>query len=712
MRSAFFIALWLAAASAQAGQQNTPPPEPDQSPSPSTIPGVGTVDFGLRGTIFTDNSDEARYQRYQDLRSGPFVENFLWKKADDHQYWDVRATHVGYRDQQYAANYNNFGKIKASFEFNQIPLFLSQDTRTAYTSSSPGVLTLDGYPAQVQSGAATSAIYNNAAIPVDQLMKRSIVDFRFVYSATEHLDLSASFKNMQKTGEQPWSGTFGFSNAVEVPVPVDTRTTDLGVAAEWTVPRANVRVGYDGSFFNNNIGTLVWSNPLVATDSTSAPANGRMSLWPDSNLNSGSISGLLKVTDTSQATAYISLGTLSQNDALIPYTINSALASPPLDRPTADASAKITATAFSYNARPTPTWWFNARFRSYDFDNQTPVFQAPTTVQYDTSVAVIDESTSPFTFSRKTLDLETSWTASPKTALRAGYSYEKVDETFRTFSTTNQNTLRLSADTTALKAVTLQAVYEYTKRFGTGLDEQSLDDLGEQTSLRQFDISDFTQNRFSAIAVARLGSNFSVNGTVFAGDDNRPNTGFGLLSHNNAGVAGGFDYIPSEAISVGASYQYEHYSALQKSRQANPGDQFDDPTRDWTTDSIDATHTFTASADLLKLFAKTDLRFMYDFVHGNSMYIYGLTPDTTLPPVSQLPPVWNTRNRLTADARYTINTHLGAGLAWWFEKYNVDDFAFSPTTLNAVALPSFITMQYTYRPYTANTFWGRVTYFW
>ena len=127
-------------------------------------------------------------------------------------------------------------------------------------------------------------------------------------------------------------------------------------------------------------------------------------------------------------------------------------------------------------------------------------------------------------------------------------------------------------------------------------------------------------------------------------------------------MAIGFDYIPSDVVSVGASYQYETYSALQKSRQANPGVQFDDPTRDWTTDSGDHTHTLTASADLLKLWPKTDVRFAYDFVHGNSTYVYGLTPDTTLPPVSQLPAVNNTRNRLTADARYMVTAHLGVGL--------------------------------------------------
>jgi MtrB/PioB family decaheme-associated outer membrane protein len=715
MRSAVLTTLsLLVAAGASAGQQNTPPAEPDQNTGISSLTG-GQVDFGFRGTFFSDGSDEARYQRYQDLRTGPFAEAFRWGKSDDQQFWDVRATHVGYRDQQYAANYNKFGKMKASFEYNQIPLFFSQTARTAYTDAGNGVRSLDGYPAQVQSGAATSAIYNNVASAFDMQLKRTITDFRFTYSLTNNLDLSGSFKNTQKTGEQPWAGTFGFSNAVELTTPVDTRTTDVGVAAEWTANRGFVRVGYDGSFFSNNISTLVWDNPLRSTDDVSGgkgAARGRMALWPNSNLNSGSVSGLFKLANNSTATAYISLGNLSQDDTLIPFTSNGAIQSPPLSRPTADATAHITATAFSYNARPTPQWWFNARFRSYDFDNQTPAFAVAQTVKYDTSLGDLNDSSSPFAFSRKTLDLDASYTVAPQSALRAAYSLEKVDETFRTFSTTTQNTARLSIDTTRVKNLTLRAVYEYSKRTGTGLDEQSLDDNGEQTSLRQFDISDFSQNRFSAIVVARLAANLSVNGTAFAGNDNRPNTGFGLLTHDVGGVAFGLDYIPSDAVSVGASYQYETYSAFQRSRQASSGDEFNDPTRDWMTDSGDHTHTLNASADLLKLWPKTDVRFAYDFVSGQSTYVYELVPNTTLPPVSQLPAINNKRNRISADARYMITPHLGAGVVYWFEKYEVDDFAFSPATLNTVSQPSFISLQYAFFPYTANTIWGRVTYMW
>ena len=153
---------------------------------------------------------------------------------------------------------------------------------------------------------------------------------------------------------------------------------------------------------------------------------------------------------------------------LIPFTINGAIASPPLARPTADASAGIVATAFAYNTRPTRDLWFNARFRSYDFDNNTPSFDVTNTVKYDTTLATINESSSPFQFSRRTLDLDSSWTPTTFAAFRAAYSLEKNDETFRTFDTTTRNTLRLSVDSPVVPGVTLRGVYEYSKRTGIG----------------------------------------------------------------------------------------------------------------------------------------------------------------------------------------------------------------------------------------------------
>ena len=72
------------------------------------------------------------------------------------------------------------------------------------------------------------------------------------------------------------------------------------------------------------------------------------------------------------------------------------------------------------------------------------------------------------------------------------------------------------------------------------------------------------------------------------------------------------------------------------------------------------------------------MRFAYDYSRAQSVYVYGLAPNTTLPPVVQLPPVLNELQRGTADVRYHLTPHVAVGLAYWFDKYDVNDFALGP----------------------------------
>lgn len=692
-------------------------PDVPKTSAPESIPDIrqaNFIDFGARGTSFADNSDPARFQRYRDLRDGGTLDVLRYFKDTEQFSFRAQADHVGYRDQRYYATYNRFGRVKASFEWNQIPLYFSEDTRVL---SNDGTLLIpDGIQTGLQNKTITLAGAATLAQPLSLKLKRNIADFKFTYSANQNLDLNVTLKNTQKTGLQPWAGTFGFSDAVELGVPVDTRTTDVGTAMEWANRRGSARLAYDGSFFRNTDSTLVWDNPLRATDSPSAgPVQGRETIWPDTNLNAGSASGLLNLPAHSRATAYVSIGNWSQNNPLVPFTINSALPVIPLDRPTAQAEARVTAMAYTLNSKLTNDLWLNARYRSYDYDNRTPVFKVTRTVTYDTSVTTFPEGgTSPYSYKRRTFDADASLTPVRYAALRAGYTHEVIDQSFRSFDTTTEDVLRLSADAMGTNWLTLRAVYEHGKRVGSGFDEQALDDIGEQVSLRQFDISDRNSDRFSTIIQIMPTSTLSFSGTVSAGREDRtsPQPTFGLRNNDSRGYSLGIDFVPRDAISLGVEYMYEKYTALQASRQANPGPQFDDPTRDWTTDSDDKAQTLTASIDLLKVIKRTDVRLTYNFSRADSTYVYGVPPNSTLTPPVQLPPLYNKLQRATADLRYYLTTHLAVGAAYWFDKYDVNDYAFNPSTLSSIAQPSFLMLGYLYRPYTANTLWGRLTYLW
>lgn len=396
----------------------------------------------------------------------------------------------------------------------------------------------------------------------------------------------------------PVIGSFDFGGRL------DQRTTDMNAAAKWGTNRGSLRVQYDGSWFNNDVQTLVWDNPLRATDSPAAGSSqGRMALWPNSTLNAVSVTGTATLPARSRVTGYVSVGSWDQDQELLPFTINPAIAPIRLDRTTAEAEAQVIALNFSFTSRPTNRLWCNARYRRYDFDNQTPEFPVTSSVAYDQTLQTsLLGGTEAFGYIRSWIDADASYDLTSFATVRVGYGLEDVERNFRLVEHTTEHTLRASIDSTGNNYVSVRGLYEHGTRTGSGLDEEVLDEIGEQVSLRQFDISDRNRDRFSAIVQATPVGQLGVNATIGVGRDERPDAYFGLQKAQTRFYSVGVDVAPS------------------------------------------ATAT--------------------------------------------------------------------AGVTWGFDKYKVQDFALSPTTITGISMPSGLLLGYVWRLYTANTVWARLSYFW
>ncbi|HEV3215287.1 MAG TPA: MtrB/PioB family outer membrane beta-barrel protein [Vicinamibacterales bacterium] len=684
--------------------------QPDTTTEKNTI---GSVDFG--GRLFDVTGDAARDERYRDLRSGPVVDRFRYNNDEKTWVFSAAADHVGYRDQRYFADYRKGGTITASFEWNQIPLFNSTITQTPYTQVSPGVFRIDNSLRQgIQAGTLNLSNAEALAHQFDLRSSRDIAAFHLTVSPNKNLDLKLNVTSTSRKGAQPWAMGFGFSNVVEVAAPLNHRTTDVGTALEWANSQGLIRIGYDGSWFRNPIESLVVDNPLRVTDTTSDTSQGRMALWPSSSSNAINTAGSIKFPGRSRATAYISVGDWKQNAALIPFTINTAITPIPLPRPTAEADARITAMNYNVTSSPINDVWLNARFKRYNFDNRTPVFPVTNYVRTDQAVSPsILGGSEPLGYLRNNLDADASFTPIPFTALRAGYGREEITRTHRLFERTTENTLRGTIDFSGSALFTVRTIYEHSKRTGTGLDEQVLDSIGEQVSLQQFDIADRDRDRVSAVLQFTPIQQFGITGSIVGGNDRRPGAVFGLTHDNNRTYAISLDAVPGDGATFGVSYGFEDHQTVQNSRQANPGDQFNDPTRNWSTNGTERVHTANISGDLLKLAPKTEVHFSYDFSHSRGQYLYVLPVNTTLAPVSQLPSLFNELQHGVVDVRYLVRPNMNLGLVYWYDRYKLQDFALGIDTLNKIDMTTgVLLLDNAYRPYKSSTVTLRMTYLW
>ena len=712
----WFSGVLLLAAATSAAAQGTSAAAAQTEKAAASEPPAGEVQFG--GRVSSISGDHARFQRYRDLRDGPTLDQLRYDRSREAWEFRARLDHVGYRDQRYTAGFNQYGKFKASFEWEQVPFFYSTDTRTPFTSPSLGVFRLnDIFQAAIQNGLATRPVFGPDLRQFDLRSQRNTADARLAYRATRALDLRFSFKSTEGTGAQPWGASFGQGNAVALAAPVDRRTNDVNATAEWSNDRAMGRLAYDGSWFNNHVESLIFDNPLRVTDQASSagdgPSQGRMAALPDSTAHTVSAAGSLALPGRTRAFSYVSVGSWLQDAALLPFTINTVVAPLTLARPTADAEARIVAMNYRLTSRPTPKLWLNSQFKSYNYDNRTPRFLESQYVGLDGNlVNSATGGSEPFGYVRHFIDLDASYTPLTFAALRVGYGREHDDRTFRFIEETTEQTVRASIDSTGLTWGSMRLQYEHGDRTGKGLDEEAFSEIGEQTSLRQFDISDRRRDRVLALVQVAPISSLGFNASAGAGRDHRAGAVFGLQDNDMRTFSVGVDASGRDVIVLGTEYTFEKYSTLQRSRQATPGPQFNDPTRDWSTDMNEHVHTVTASVDLPHVAKRTTVRLAYDYVNANARYLYLLPANTTLAQPQPLAPVRNEIQRASADLRYSLSQKLGLGLGYWYESYDTQDFARSPGTLDSPFFPALINLMYLNRPYRAHTASVRLLYAW
>jgi Putative outer membrane beta-barrel porin, MtrB/PioB len=551
----------------------------------------------------------------------------------------------------------------------------------------------------------------------------------------------------------PYGGSWGHSSLVEIPAPIDFRTTDFETNGEFSHGPLLARASFSGSWFNNANTEVTFDNPFRLTDAPSTPARGRSSLAPSNSFLQVNGMASVRFAGRSRATAYVSTGSLKDvGDLLMPQTINTSITGlvTPLPRTTVEGAARTNAVNLTFVSHPSRWFDVDARYRLYDYDNRTPDFVMPQRVSYDntpaaptystlggaTSTLVVE--TEPFGVKRHTFDATVRVPAGTGTA-GAGYSFLGEDRTHRFFESTSENVLRLSYDLVGTGLVTVRSKYEHGAKRGDVTEEsqRELFGIGEQPEMRHFDIASRDRDRVTILASA----------APAVGKDDYIESSFGLRDNTHRIYSGGTEWVPSERVSLGGSYSYERYVALLHSRQASPPAanaaisyetfvqlssqpsstvQVADATRNWGSDGTDRVHSLIVHADLLKLAEKWDVHINYDFNHAQSLYTYTTGPNvprtlpedvppptSSLPDPSQLPLVRSELQRGSADLIYALTSRLGIGVSYWYEQYRVQDFTLdADANQDLVRAGPVLLLGYMYRPYTANTVLARMIYRW
>ncbi|MBW7935027.1 MAG: MtrB/PioB family outer membrane beta-barrel protein, partial [Gemmatimonadaceae bacterium] len=433
-------------------------------------------ELGFRST--TTTGDEARYMRYEDLKSGLASKIAIGKESDAVAY-DFSAANVGYDDQSFAFSYNRYGKAKFNVNFNGQPLNYGFNTLTPFRDAGNNKWTLDPtLRTRVQNKEAgvigigtTGAQYNSASIyrsiatEFPMSAQRNTLDLGLKYMVNKYAAVDFSYKMVQKSGNQPWGAAFAFNNATEIPMTLDNGVNEITAGIEFAKSEYGmIRAEYQGSFFKQNLATMEWDSPLRATDfdngktppngpwdasgysNGNGPAFGRMSMAPSSALNALNVTALYKMPNHTTLNGSFSLVRMTQDDDIIPWTTNTKIAQAAtyaffpglssLRRPTAEGQVDALNAVINFTTRPTNYFAFDMKYRFNDHNNQTPHWNGEYNVRFDAVPEYVPGSESePLDVRQSTVETGATFTLPNRsTSLRFGYILDDVKRSGRAFS--------------------------------------------------------------------------------------------------------------------------------------------------------------------------------------------------------------------------------------------------------------------------------------
>ncbi len=478
----------------------------------------GTIDVGTnsflsvqsRSSILSDQSWLAKGGRY-----GKYNVQFLYEETP-HVFTNTgRMLYVPASNGVYQLSPAVRTQLFNAANIN--PSLLNTVTNPAYPSAQAAVLN----PALFN---ATNALIPSATWISPNLVRKAGTG-AFAFNFTPDWSFAFLFGRERETGTRPLGFAIG-SGGAEVPEPIDYTMNKFKLGTEFAQSRWGLQVGWEASQFNNEIGSVAVVNPyspapnstvyvgqvvagtgLCASGAT-APAcvpvtttangdlpatkvtiagktytvssvtgMGRMSLYPDNFAQNASFAGRFDLTRSIHVAASIVPGWMSQNSPFQPYTTNLTNGAPPaLPESSLHGSKQTLAMNYVISTKVFRKIDITAKYRSYDYNNNTPVQTFYTSFAQDGAVpANLNPATcnctaenDPFGFNRKTAELAATYALGKKSSAKIGYEYELMERQHRDVSSTEQNSLIASVDSNLRKDLSLRLAYRHADRSAQG----------------------------------------------------------------------------------------------------------------------------------------------------------------------------------------------------------------------------------------------------
>ncbi|MBI5280637.1 MAG: MtrB/PioB family decaheme-associated outer membrane protein [Candidatus Solibacter usitatus] len=692
----FLLALCLLSGTvfAQLAVPNDRPPQPKPSAAGANgvplrlFPGWTFLEVGVRKTA--GDTGVAKFSEYRDLPTGFFIRNLALhtELPRGGAYFDLQSRQNSEKDLNVLAGAGVPGQFKVTGTWSRLPHTEATAGRNFYVRSGPGRFTLPGQFQALQGA------------PVQNLtIERNSVGLGVQVTPNEAWDLRLEYSPERRTGFRPSGNTSGFT-VVELPEPVQYRTSSVKASAEVAKPRWVVQASSQSSLFHNEVKALEWSGLLQPGVTGGA---GRRALAPDNTAQSFAFSGALDLTQSARIVATVAPGWMRQNEAFLPFTIDPATQSrpgfPSLPAASLQGSKQTLMMNYLLSGKAGKQFAYTARYRSYRLDNETPSLRFSSYVPYDSSPSVFSEASPgsrrnlPYAYTKQNLNLEWMWEPGKTSVARWFYQWEAMDRTYREARRSNEHIGGVGWDWMNRGGWALNALIQHSRRrpeqydpdyflasFPAGTSAFALPQL---RGLRRADQAARTRNYGTVTLQAPVTETLSASAAYTVDRSFFNESGYGALHDLNDSATGDVSYLLAPSISLFGDYTYERIRYALRSRQrldaslAVPA--YDSAGGDWESNVRDAVHTWGGglNAGLFRNRLVADLH--YGFSEGESLTatkaLSRPAAGAFAPQAEDYPSVSNRFQRLAVSAKFALTNSISYRFEYAYERYRAADAA-------------------------------------
>jgi MtrB/PioB family decaheme-associated outer membrane protein len=667
----------------------------------------GSVELGGRAYIDRPTDKQSgKFEEYRDIPQGIFLEGLDLRLStkDDRYFFEFKAKEAGEEDQNFLLRSSRLGFYEFEFEWDQIPHIYSTTGRMLGTEASRGVFTL---PSPRPPLAA-----HNSAPRLDEIgLRWDTARLSLSLTPTPEWDLKAEYSRINKDGDRPIGMSFGSPGGPsrEILEPIEQTVHDVRFSTSLARENWQLQFTYAFSLFQNSLDAVISDNPSFATDGafaatatggTSNPGRGRIALAPDSTAHTWTLSGGVNLPLRTRVTGSLSYSWRLQNQDFLPHTINPVLianSAGQLTLPKSSLDGDVRILLFNLNAtsRPLNPLTLTARYRVYDFNDQTDEIIFAGRVDADRAFNNEDVRATRFPFTKHNAGVDARWRILNPLALTVGMGWERWDraDKHREAPITDEFMPKASLDYTPTDWLLLRATYAPSWReindynphaHHAHVSEEDPAELAasQHLRLRKFDQANRDRQRGDLLLQLTPLDTLTTSLTYSIRKDDYTHSFFGLQKDDNWAAGIDVTWTPHERLSMSASYVREEYLAQLRSRYRASPTQLENTTFDWVARNSDAIDTFGAgvNATLIPRTLELGLNWNLSYALSRMKAFNPVTPtggtaaQNTTATATNFPAIEDTLNRIEAFARYHFWKNWTAKLQYAFESFNKTDF--------------------------------------